>query len=92
MLYRTSSIIAAQKEPLIISSISHDWFSRFLPLGKKDTSLKPGSKELLKIVDGQRKLADDFIGVVQEFARRNGSLNEQFHRSTGEGRGARDLT
>lgn len=45
-----------------------------------------------QIVAGERQLADGLMSVVQEFSWFNGSLNEQFHRDSGVGRGARDLT
>ena len=88
-LYEHSTRLATSTLPLVIDDASRSFYSRFLPLGgagfkgdKKDTLIKPGSKQLKKIVDGERNLADKFIEVVQQHAWFNGSLNEQFHRDT----------
>lgn len=88
-LYEHSTRLATSTLPLVIDDATRSFYSRFLPLGavgfkgdKKDTLIKPGSKQLQKIVDGERNLADQFIGVVQQHAWFNGSLNEQFHRDS----------
>ncbi|KAI5479256.1 family 15 glycoside hydrolase [Pseudohyphozyma bogoriensis] len=92
LLYKHSALLSNSSAPLVVSKISKKWYERFLPLPEGGATISPGTGEYGKIVDGQKAVADGLVGIVKEFAGRNGSLHEQFDRITGEGRGARDLT
>ncbi|KAK4047879.1 hypothetical protein OIO90_006040 [Microbotryomycetes sp. JL221] len=100
ILYRSSRALSRSRSPFVIEPHSHEWYGRFVDLsslpvkrkGENRIELAPQSKPLRQIIRGQRRMADQFVGVVQEYVRLNGSMSEQFHRTTGEGRGARDLT
>ncbi|KAK4050795.1 hypothetical protein OIV83_003216 [Microbotryomycetes sp. JL201] len=93
LLYRSSRALSRLRTNFTIEPRARDWYSRFIHVPfNEHVQLVPGSTDLRKIVRGQRRMADQFVQVVQDFVRVNGSMNEQFHRTTGEGRGARDLT
>ncbi|SCZ88987.1 BZ3500_MvSof-1268-A1-R1_Chr1-1g00875 [Microbotryum saponariae] len=98
ILYKNSLQLSTSHKPLLITSTNHAHYARFIPLppsekmSKDGLTIKAGARAIQEIARGQIKWGDEFVGIVQEYARRNGSLNEQFNRYTGEGRGARDLT
>ncbi|KAM0790789.1 hypothetical protein ACM66B_004637 [Microbotryomycetes sp. NB124-2] len=93
LLYRSSRALSRLRSNFTIRPCAREWYGRFVDLPQHDkVELEPDSAELRKIVRGQRWMADQFVEVVQHHVRVNGSMNEQFHRTTGEGRGARDLT
>ncbi|SCV71672.1 BQ2448_3260 [Microbotryum intermedium] len=98
VLYKSSHQLSTSHKPLLITPTNRAHYARFIPLppsdklSKEGLTIKAGASAIQEIARGQIKWGDEFVGIVQEYARRNGSMNEQFNRYTGEGRGARDLT
>ncbi|KAK4698312.1 glucoamylase, partial [Phenoliferia sp. Uapishka_3] len=80
VLYLNARTLSSDSTPLIITKSSLSHYSRWVPGAKVGTKIEAGSEEMKKIVEGQRELADGFIGVVREYAGAEGNLPEQFDR------------
>ncbi|KAL8293144.1 hypothetical protein RQP46_000838 [Phenoliferia psychrophenolica] len=91
VLYRKSASLATSSG-FVITKTSLPHYGRWIADARVGQKVAAGSKELADVVKGMRAMGDDFVGIVREYGRSDGSLHEQFDRVTGEGRGARDLT
>lgn len=79
-LYLSTRQLSTRIIPLEITSISLNFYSRFLPNLNVGNQIEPGSQEMRELLKGQRELADGFMNVVREFTGDEGRMSEQFDR------------
>ncbi|GAA5892794.1 uncharacterized protein JCM6883_007478 [Sporobolomyces salmoneus] len=89
-LHRANSIWNQFGE-INVTSTSLPFFQSLLSNATVGT-YKKGDGKFEQVVDAVSKYADGFISIVQEYTPSNGSLWEQFNKTTGESTSARDLT
>lgn len=88
LLFRAADALATMDPWAVITPRSRAFYERVTggPLN--------GSRSAVRqtLTTSLRRRGDDYVGLIREFAMRNGSLHEQFDRTSGRGRGARDLS
>lgn len=77
---------------ITVSSLTQTFFKQFLSTATAGTTYSSGSTEFSTLISGLNTYGDSFVAVAQLHAATNGSLSEQFGRSDGYEKGARDLT
>lgn len=77
---------------ITVSSLTQSFFKQFLSTATAGTTYSSGSAEFSTLISGLNTYGDTFVATAQLHAANNGSLSEQFSRTDGLERGARDLT
>jgi glucoamylase len=94
ILFRTASHLAATSS-LTISPVSLPFYAALLSSSSLDVAegtYGPADALFYSVVENLVQLGDDFLKVVKKHAGSEGHMSEQFDRTTGFMRGARDLT
>lgn len=91
LFYQAINAWNAQGE-IYVSDISLKFFQKFLSSATSGSTYKTGSSQFTTISNGVKTYADQFMSTVQKYAPADGSLPEEFSRSTGAATGANALT
>lgn len=72
-----------EKSSVIVNSVNLPFFSKFDSSAAVGTTYVPGTTEYENMVNNVALAADSFFSTVKFHAASNGSLSEEFDRSTG---------
>ncbi|RPB07199.1 glycoside hydrolase family 15 protein [Morchella conica CCBAS932] len=77
---------------ITVTSVNQAFLQQFKSSASSGTTYAAGSTDFTSIIAAINTYADTFVATAQLHAASNGSLSEQFSRTDGSQKGARDLT